>query len=109
MNRQVLGGIYAGAMARKSDGKKVTAVAERLVLTRQALGLSQLEFARSAHLAPNTYNQYETGRNRPNLESAIALCDAYSLTLDWIYRGDASGLPYRLAEAIKSLRGARDA
>jgi transcriptional regulator with XRE-family HTH domain len=78
-----------------------------LLLTRQALGLAQKEFADRAGLAANTYNQYETGRNIPALDRAHALCDTYALTLDWIYRGDPSGLRYELAAAIKALRGAR--
>ena len=92
---------------RPSDGRDKKSVGERLRLTRQALGLHQNEFAEGAGLAANTYNQYESGTNMPALDRAIALCDAYSLTLDWIYRGDPSGLRYQLAEAIKALRSAR--
>lgn len=94
-------------MNRLSDGRDKRAVGERLRLTRQALGFNQQEFAEGAGLAANTYNQYESGTNMPALSRAMALCDAYALTLDWIYRGDPSGLRYQLAEAIKSLRSAR--
>lgn len=79
----------------------------RLLLTRQALGLAQGVFAERAGLAQNTYNQYEMAKKRPSIDNAIALCETYSLTLDWIYRGDNSGLPLRLWDAIKSLRSAR--
>lgn len=82
-------------------------IADRLQLTRAVLGLSQGEFAKGAGLAANTYNQYENAKKRPSLEGAIALCEAYDLTLDWIYRGDPSGLPYRTADAIKAIRQAR--
>lgn len=92
---------------RLSDGREKTAVGERLRLTREALGLAQNEFAGRADLHPNTYNQYERGKNMPNLEAAHALCDTHGLTLDWIYRGDPSGLRYQLADAIKGLRAAR--
>ena len=92
---------------RKSDGRSAPAVGARLLLTRQALGLGQKEFAAGAKLAANTYKQYESGTNVPSLDKANALCDAYDLTLDWIYRGDPSGLRYQLAEAIKALRAAR--
>lgn len=78
------------------------------MLTRQALGLDQKEFAERAKIAANTYNQYETGTNMPSLDKALALKDAYQLPLDWIYDGDPSGLRYELAEAIKALRAARD-
>ncbi len=92
---------------RRSDGRGAAAIGERLLLTRQALGLAQKDFADRAGLAANTYNQYESGRNIPALDRAHALCDAYGLTMDWIYRGDPSGLRYELAAAIKALRAAR--
>lgn len=91
-------------MTRPSDGRSKTAIGRRLELTRRAVGLSQSEFAQRADLAKNAYNQYETGTNRPQLEAAIKLVDAYRLTLDWIYLGDPSGLRFDLAEAIKALR-----
>jgi transcriptional regulator with XRE-family HTH domain len=92
---------------RPSEGRTKEAVGARLILTRQAIGLGQRDFAARASIAANTYNQYEAGRNFPALDQAHALCDAYELTLDWIYRGDPSGLRYQLADAIKALRHAR--
>lgn len=79
----------------------------RLQLTRQAFSLSQTEFADAAGLTQHAYNQYERGHRRPNIDAAIALCDRYGITLDWIYRGDPSGLPYKLADLIKNLRAHR--
>lgn len=92
---------------RPSDGREKAAVGERLRLTREALGLAQNEFANRAGLEANTYNQYERGKNMPNLDAAHALCDTHNLTLDWVYRGDPSNLRYQLADAIKALRSAR--
>ena len=37
------------------------------------------------------------------MESAVALCDAYYLTLGWIYRGDLRGLRHETAVAILAL------
>lgn len=92
---------------RKSDGRDAAAIGHSLLLTRQALGLAQKDFADRAGLAANTYNQYESGKNVPAIDRAHSICDAYQLTLDWIYRGDPSGLRYQLADAIKALRSAR--
>lgn len=92
---------------RVSDERTKPGVAARLMLTRQALGLAQNEFADRAGLASNTYNQYEKATNMPSLDAAHKLCDAYGLTLDWIYRGDPSNLRYALADAIKAIRQAR--
>lgn len=83
------------------------AIGQRLMLTRHVFGLQQNEFCGRAKIATNTYNQFESGKRRPTLENAIALCEAYDLTLDWIYRGDPSGLRYDTADAIKSLKAAR--
>lgn len=93
---------------RPSDGTDQSAIAERLRLTRLALGLNQAEFAARAAIAGNTYNQYETGSYRVSLNNAMRLAKTYHLTLDWIYFGDNSGLPYKLGEAIKALRSVRD-
>jgi len=82
-------------------------IAYRLTLTREALGYDQGAFAQRAGLAANTYNQYEMGRNTPNLSAAHKLCDTYKLSLDWIFRGDPSSLRRETAAAIDALRQAR--
>ncbi|MGE3712223.1 MAG: helix-turn-helix domain-containing protein [Hyphomicrobiaceae bacterium] len=92
---------------RASDGRTKTAVGERLRLTREALGIAQNDFSSRAGITSNAYNQYEKGVNLPSLDAAHSLCDEYQLTLDWIYRGDPSGLRYQLASAIKALRAVR--
>ena len=84
------------------------AVGVRLQLTREALGLAKGAFAASAGIAGNTYSQYENGKRVPELEFALRLCDRYELTLDWVYRGDPSGLKYNLAEKIIQARQARN-
>ena len=82
------------------------AVGVRLQITRQALKLSPGEFATKAGIAKNTYSQYESGDRLPALEFAIKLCERFELTLDWVFRGDPSGLKYNLAEEIIRLRHA---
>lgn len=82
-------------------------IGERLRLTREALGLTQVEFAKKAKVSPSAYNQYEKGRMRPAIDQAIRLRDAHNLTLDWIYIGDNSGLTAKLSDAIKALRQTR--
>lgn len=85
-----------------TDQKSLDAIAQRLELTRTALGLSQSEFADRAGIARNTYNQWEKAKGRPQLDGAIALCQTYNLTLDWVYFGDKSGLSYALAQQLTS-------
>lgn len=79
-------------------------VGRRLSLTRRALQMQQEEWAQDAGLSQPRYNPYETGRRLLTLEAAMLLCNRYNLTLDWLYRGDPSGLPYKLADAIRKLR-----
>ena len=80
------------------------ATGRRLRLTRRALDLESGAFASAAGIAKNTYSQYESGERMPKLEFALRLCDRFELTLDWIYRGDPSGLKYSLADQIIRLR-----
>ena len=85
------------------SGNLAIDVARRLRRTREAVGLDQQQFGSRAGMSQPQYNQYETGKRIITLRSAMMLCDEYSLTLDWIYRGDPSGLPYRLATAIRDV------
>lgn len=85
-------------------GDLASDVGRRLSLARRALGLNQQEFGVRAGLSQPQYNQFETGKRRLTIEAAMSLCHVYSLTLDYLYRGDPSGLPYRLADAINKLR-----
>lgn len=83
-------------------------IGERLTIVREVTGLNQVEFAERARIAPNAWNNYERARKRIGLEAAIALVATYQLTLDYIYLGDASNLPYKLAAAIQAVRAARE-
>lgn len=89
-----------------SRSRTVPAIAARLKQTRTALRLTQVAFASGAGIAPNTYNQWEKAKQRPDLDQAQMLCDHYDLSLDWIYRGDPSRLPYELAAKILGMETA---
>lgn len=88
------------ALKYASAPTSLDAIAYRLRITREALGLNQTQFCGMAGIARNTYNQWEQGKGRPELDKALALCEAHSLTLDWVYRGVIGGLPYELASRI---------
>ena len=72
----------------------------RLRLLRAALGLSQVELCRHIGINAAAWNNVETGDNRIGLDNALQLCRTLGVTLDWIYRGDVSGLPQSLAAEI---------
>lgn len=90
-------------MAASDDGLR-SEVGSRLRLAREALRMTQAEFAKQADIAANAYNQFEQGRRMLPPASAIAICDAHGLTTDWLYRGDPGNLPYKLGNAIKALQ-----
>lgn len=75
-------------------------IAKRLVTLREAVALNAAELCRRTGMSANRWSQYESGERRITLEAASILCDKYGVTLDWIYRGDESGLPARLIERM---------
>lgn len=80
-------------------------VARRLRLTRVSLGIEdQQDFGEAAGVSQSLYNRFETGSRLLTLQAALKLCLHYDLTLDWLYRGDPSGLPYKLATSIREHR-----
>ena len=69
-------------------------VGERVRRLRLAFGYEQQnEFAAKTGVTPNRYNQWESGGRLVPLGTAIALCRAWGITLDFLYRGDWHGLP----------------
>ena len=83
-------------------------IGRRLVATREAAGISQAELCRRADIKPNAYNQWEKGHGRPSLEHAVRLVRALGITLDWIYLGNLTGVPYGLALQITARMSAPD-
>ena len=85
---------YNGRMAPGTyNDTLVTKVANKLLAARRAYGLEQQDFGKRAGLSQPQYNQFETGKRLLTLPCAIALCEEYNLTLDWLYSDDPSGLP----------------
>jgi transcriptional regulator with XRE-family HTH domain len=80
---------------------RLKAIGDRLEALREAFNVTQTEFAARAGIAQNTYNQYAKGKNLPRLDFAEKICDEYGVTLDWIYRGEQSGLPVHIANLLK--------
>ncbi len=78
-------------------------IGPRLELTREALELSAAQLCRRIDCAQNRWSQYESGERPITMEIADKLCDEFSLTLDWIYRGDRSGLPQRFIERLQEV------
>lgn len=69
-------------------------VGERLARLRASQSdLSQKAWAEKHGFNGTQYNNWETGKRRIPVDAAEKLCDAYGLTLDFVYRGRRDGLP----------------
>jgi transcriptional regulator with XRE-family HTH domain len=88
---------------RKTEQSGIDAIAERLRLTRQALGLKQAAISRLTGISTQAWNNYETAKYRISVDQALMVCRATGVSLDWIYRGDMHGLPLRIATEIQQL------
>lgn len=90
-------------------------VARRLILSRVIIGgraepgandyalINQKEFGAKADFSQPRYQQYESGKRLIPVEAALSICAVYSLTLDWLYMGEPSGLPQRLHHSLHAL------
>jgi DNA-binding XRE family transcriptional regulator len=78
-------------------------VADRLKLIRAATNAgSQRVLAQRLKIEHSTYAQWEAGVNLIPVHEAVKLCVMFGVTLDWIYRGDVSGLPLRVMTLLES-------
>ena len=83
--------------------KDLQEIAERLRLTRMALGYTQGFISRlvgSTTESGQAWENYESGRRRISINHAIALCLKCGLSLDWIYLGNLSSLHGNMAAKI---------
>jgi transcriptional regulator with XRE-family HTH domain len=81
-------------------------VGDRLRRTREALEgrPSQAKLAKKLEITKSRWNNYERGVRMLDPDIAVALCDKYELTLDWLYRGDPRRLPTYLSQGIDGMK-----
>lgn len=72
------------------------ALAKRLKMTREAIGISAADLCKRIKVKPNRWSQYESGERRITVAVANKLCDEFDLSLDWIYRANPAQLPHAL-------------
>lgn len=75
----------------------------RLEALMKVLAKKQVEFASMVGISQPALNNYLKGLRRPDIDVAIAIQTRTGATLDWIYLGDRSGLPVRLAAELPDL------
>lgn len=75
-------------------------IGARLRKLRDAVGINQASMAKTLGITQSAWSQYESGSRRITLEVSASAAARFGVTLDWIYRGDPSGLPMKLAELL---------
>src|SRR3954470_24745391 len=75
-----------GAQEVVKSGESPKAVANRLKLTREALGYKPSTIARLMGVSQQAWTNWERGR-MITLPAALKLCSVARVHLDWIYRG----------------------
>lgn len=89
-------------MKKKRDPDWLAALASRIFLSREALGIKPVDLAKELGISPARWSHYETGKRPLDIEIAVKFCTRYGLTLDWLYRGMPQGLPHDIANRILS-------
>jgi transcriptional regulator with XRE-family HTH domain len=83
-------------------GEWVAAVGARLAQTRKALDppMTQADLASFLNVSQGAVGNWESGRSLADIGAMTRFCDRFGVPLDWIYRGDHSNLPLRLATPL---------
>lgn len=82
------------------SGRSFLDIAWRLSVTLAALGMKQNALAKQCDFTTSQVNNWLAGTARPSIDAANRMCDDLGLTLDWIFRGDASKLDSDLRAKI---------
>jgi len=83
--------------------RRYSNIGDRLRRAREALEMSQADLCRAIGVKANRWSQYESGERQITLPIAMKLADEFGITLDWIYRSDAAGLPLELHKKINRI------
>lgn len=84
------------------------AVARRLELTRQAFDMKLAVWSEFVGISPSAWanvagTKYKPPSNRISVDAAIKICRATGVGLNWIFRGDRSDVPQKVAIALQKL------
>lgn len=81
------------------------AIAERMILTRRALGMTTTQMCKllGSSSGGSLWSNYEVGRRVIPPKHMLILYDKKGITADWVYLGDPSRLPDDLRLIIKEL------
>lgn len=86
-----------------ADSEQKALIGARLRLVRDALGKNQTELANEFNLSrPNRWVQWESGDRLADTYVMIRFCKQYKVPTDWLYLGDLSMMPSKLADEIRA-------
>lgn len=72
----------------------------RIMRLRESHGVKQADFARMIGVKPQELFAWESGERRPSIAKALPLVEQFGVTLDWLFLGDPSNLPHRVAQVL---------
>ena len=90
------------SVQREDDDVPYADIAKRLEAVQKAYGISQTEFMQRIGMKGHTFSGWLSGERKLKLSTMLRIRATYHVTLDYIYAGDHSGLPLRLANAIRT-------
>ncbi|MBF0423060.1 MAG: helix-turn-helix transcriptional regulator [Magnetococcales bacterium] len=85
------------------DTNQLIAVGARLRAAREAIGCRQKAICFALNIGITTWNNWENGKRLPDPLVMARFQAKFRVSLDWIYAGDPSMLPYALAEKVLAL------
>ncbi len=78
------------------------AVGRQLNIVLTAAGIDQKVVARKIGVGTSTLNQWFTGAARADVEAMCRFCEAFNVTLDYIYRGKTEFLTGTRAKELEA-------
>lgn len=87
-------------MTRDRNPDNLRAIGARLRAVRLALGLTQKDLYEPLGVKAATWNHWESGKRLPDPLVMAKLKEMHGISMDWIYAGDPSALPFSLAKIM---------
>ena len=87
-------------MTRDRNPDNLRAIGARLRAVRLALGLTQKDLYEPLGVKAATWNHWESGKRLPDPLVMVKLKEMHGISMDWIYAGDPSALPFSLAKIM---------
>jgi transcriptional regulator with XRE-family HTH domain len=88
---------------KHDTGRSPRAIGARIARIREITGATQTAFAKGVGASQGTLSAWESGKRPPGLKAGHQLCDVYGVTLDYIFRGDISGLSQSFLRELNKL------